>query len=94
MTIEEAIKELEESGITLGAGDYVDAEALKVAVEVMKDYQRVVYANERLRHETKLATDELAQLHKLIIEQVAFNTPTMNITITKEQADKLGFKFE
>ena len=94
MTIEEAIKNIQEDGIDLSAGDYVDIEALKVAVETMKDYQRIIYENERLRHETKLATDELAQLHKLITEQVAFNTPTMNITITKEQADKLGFKFE
>ena len=94
MTIEEAIKDIQEDGINLGAGDYVDLDALKVAVEVMKDYQRIIYENERLRHETKLATDELARLHKLIIEQVAFSTPTMNITITKEQADKLGFKFE
>ena len=94
MTIEEAIKEIEDSGKMLGAGDYVDLEALKVAVEVMKDYQRIVYENERLKHETKLATDELAQLHKLIMEQVAFIPSTMNITITKEQADKLGFKFE
>lgn len=94
MTIEEAIKDIQEDGINLGAGDYVDLDALKVAVEVMKDYQRIIYENERLRYETKLATDELARLHKLIIEQVAFSTPTMNITITKEQADKLGFKFE
>lgn len=94
MTIEEAIKDIQEDGIDLGAGDYVDVEALKVAVETMKDYQRIIYENERLRHETKLATDELARLHKLIMEQVAFSTPTMNITITKEQADKLGFKFE
>ena len=94
MTIDEAIKELEEEGIMLGAGDYVDLEALKVAVETMKDYQKLVYENEHLRHENKLATDELARLHKLIIEQVAFSTPTMNVTITKEQADKLGFKFE
>lgn len=94
MTIEEAIKEIEDSGKMLGVGDYVDLDALKVAVEVMKDYQRIIYENERLRHETKLATDELARLHKLIMEQVAFSTPTMNITITKEQADKLGFKFE
>ena len=94
MTIEEAIKNIQEDGIDLGAGDYVDIEALKVAVETMKDYQRIICENEHLRHETKLATDELAQLHKLITEQVAFNTPTMNITITKEQADKLGFKFE
>ena len=69
-------------------------DALKVAVEVMKDYQKLVCENEHLRHENKLATDELAQLHKLIMEQAAFSTPTMNITITKEQADKLGFKFE
>ena len=94
MTIEEAIKEIENSGKMLGMGDYVDLDALKVAVEVMKDYQRIVYENERLKHETKLATDELAQLHKLIMEQVAFSPSTMNITITKEQADKLGFKFE
>lgn len=94
MTIEEAIKNIQEDGIDLGAGDYVDIEALKVAVETMKDYQRIIYENERLRHETKLATDELAQLHKLIMEQVAFSPPTINITITKEQADKLGFKFE
>ncbi len=94
MTIEEAIKEIEDSGKMLGMGDYVDLDALKVAVEVMKDYQRIIYENECLRHETKLATDELAQLHKLIMEQVAFSTPTMNITITKEQADKFGFKLE
>lgn len=94
MTIEEAIKEIEDSGRMLGVGDYVDLDALKVAVEVMKDYQRIVYENERLKHETKLITDELAQLHKLIMEQVAFSPSTMNITITKEQADKLGFKFE
>lgn len=94
MTIEEAIKDIQEDGINLGAGDYVDVEALKVAVETMKDYQRIIYENERLRHENKLATDELAQLHKLIMEQVAFSTPTINITMTKEQADKLGFKFE
>ena len=94
MTVEEAIKDIQEDGIDLGAGDYVDVEALKVAVETMKDYQRIIYENERLRHETKLATDELTRLHKLIIEQMAFSTPTMNITITKEQADKLGFKFE
>ncbi|MCZ2398164.1 MAG: hypothetical protein LC100_16700 [Chitinophagales bacterium] len=94
MTIEEAIKDIQEDGIDLGAGDYVDVEALKVAVETMKDYQRIINENERLRHETKLVTDELARLHKLIIEQVAFSTPTINITITKEQADKLGFKFE
>ena len=94
MTIEEAIKNIQEDGIDLGAGDYVDIEALKIAVETMKDYQRIIYENEHLRHETKLATDELAQLHKLIMEQVAFSIPTMNITITKEQADKLGFKYE
>lgn len=94
MTIDEAIKELEEEGVMLGAGDYVSVEALKVAVDVMRDYQRIVYENEHLRRETKLATDELAQLHKLIIEQDIFNTPTMNITITKEQADKLGFNLE
>ena len=50
MTIAEAIKDLQEDGIDLGAGDYVDVEALKVAVEVMKDYQRVV---EQLRQKQK-----------------------------------------
>ena len=94
MTIEEAIKELEESGITLGAGDYVDAEALKVAVEVMKDYQRVVYATERLLRENELAFKERDKMHKLLVEHMELQVPTMNITITKEQADKLGLKFE
>lgn len=94
MTIEEAIKEIEDSGKMLGMGDYVDLEALKVAVEVMKDYQRVVYANERLLRENKLAFKERDEMHKLLVEHMELQVPTMNITITKEQADKLGFKFE
>jgi DNA-binding Lrp family transcriptional regulator len=94
MTIDEAIKELEEEGIMLGAGDYVDLEALKIAVDVMRDYQRVIYENERLRHENKLAFEQRDRLQRLIVENVALKVPTMNITITKEQADKLGFKFE
>lgn len=53
MTIEEAIKDIQEDGIDLGAGDYVDVEALKIAVEVMKDYQRVVCKNEQLRQKQK-----------------------------------------
>lgn len=32
MTAQEAIKDIVENGIELGAGDYVDVEALKVAV--------------------------------------------------------------
>lgn len=94
MTIEEAIKDIQEDGIDLGAGDYVDVEALKVAVEVMKDYQRVVYANKRLLKENKLAFEERDRMHKLLVEREMLQVPTMNITITKEQADKLGFKFE
>lgn len=94
MTIEEAIKDIQEDGIDLGAGDYVDVEALKVAVEVMKDYQRVVYANKRLLEENKLAFEERDRMHKLLVEREMLQVPTMNITITKEQADKLGFKFE
>lgn len=53
MTIEEAIKDIQEDGINLGAGDYVDVEALRIAVEVMKNYQRVVYENEQLRQKQK-----------------------------------------
>lgn len=94
MTIEEAIKEIEDSGKMLGMGDYVDLDALKVAVEVMKDYQRVVYANKRLLKENKLAFEERDKMHKLLVEHEMLKVPTMNITITKEQADKLGFKFE
>ena len=94
MTIEEAIKDIQEDGIDLGAGDYVDVEALKVAVEVMKDYQRVVYANKRLLEENKLAFEERDRMHKLLVEREMFKVPTMNITITKEQADKLGFEFK
>lgn len=94
MTIEEAIKDIQENGIDLGAGDYVDLEALKVAVEVMKDYQRVVYANKQLLEENKLAFEERDRMHRLLVEGVTLQVPTINITITKEQADKLGFKFE
>lgn len=94
MTIEEAIKEIEDSGKMLGMGDYVDLEALKVAVEVMKDYQRVVCANERLLRENKLAFEERDRMQRLLVEHIELQVPTMNITITKEQADKLGFKFE
>ena len=94
MTMDEAIKNLEEDGIMLGAGDYVDVEALKVAVDVMRDYQRIVYENERLKRENKLAFKERDELHKLIVEREMLQVPTMNITITKEKADKSGFKFE
>lgn len=94
MTIEEAIKEIEDSGKMLGVGDYVDLDALKVAVETMKDYQRVVYANERLLRENELAFKERDEMYKLLVEHIELQVPTMNITITKEQADKLGFKFE
>lgn len=66
MTIEEAIKDIQEDGIDLGAGDYVDVEALKVAVDVMRDYQRIVYENARLKRENKLACEERDELHKLI----------------------------
>lgn len=51
MTIEEAIKDIQEDGINLGAGDYVDVEALKIAVEVMKDYQRVVQLRQKQKGE-------------------------------------------
>jgi hypothetical protein len=78
----------------LGIEDYGDLEALKVAVEVMKDYQRVVYANKRLLEENKLAFEERDTMHKLLVEREMLQVPTINITITKEQADKLGFKFE
>jgi hypothetical protein len=36
MTVQEALKDIIESGIEMGAGDYVDIEALKVAVECME----------------------------------------------------------
>lgn len=81
MTIEEAIKDIQEDGIDLGAGDYVDVEALKVAVEVMKDYQRVVCANKRLLEENKLAFEERDRMHKLLVEREMLQVPTMNITI-------------
>ena len=87
-------KDLEEDGIMLGAGDYVDVEALKVAVDVMRDYQRIVYENERLKLENKLAFKERDELRKLIVENEMLKVPKMNITITKEQADKLGFNLE
>ena len=101
MTIEEAIKDIQEDGIDLGAGDYVDVEALKVAVETMKDYLNLLHeidymkaANERLLHESRLAYLERDRLLQLIASNVERSVPTMNITITKEQADKFGFTFK
>ena len=35
MTLEEAIKDIRESGINLGAGDYVDPETLEIAEKAM-----------------------------------------------------------
>lgn len=40
MTRAEAIKCIQEDGIRLGAGDFVDVEALKVAVECMQEQER------------------------------------------------------
>lgn len=101
MTIEEAVKEIEDSGKMLGVGDYVNLDALKVAVEVMKDYQNLLHeidymktANERLFYENKAAYLERDRLIQLIANNVEQSVPTMNITITKEQADKLGFTFK
>jgi len=36
MTVEEALKDIVEDGIELGAGDYVDVNALKVARNALK----------------------------------------------------------
>ena len=36
MTVEEALKEIVENGIELGAGDYVDVNALKVARKALE----------------------------------------------------------
>lgn len=36
MTVEEALKEIVENGIELGAGDYVDVKALKVARKALE----------------------------------------------------------
>ena len=40
MTESEAIEEIVNSGIELGAGDYVDVEALKVAVKALEEVQQ------------------------------------------------------
>lgn len=90
MTIEEAIKDIQEDGINFGAGDFVDVEALKVAVEVMKDYQRVVYENEQLRQKQKGEQmrdinrldkfyDELKEIHKSHYGQWRFGQLISNV---------------
>ena len=38
MTKEEALNDIIENGINLGAGDFVDTEALKIAAEVLKKH--------------------------------------------------------
>lgn len=47
MTREQAIKEIVEYGINFGGGDYVDIEALKVAVEELSKFKWIV-CSERL----------------------------------------------
>lgn len=41
MTIDEVIEEITESGLNLGAGDFVDVEALKDAVKYLKEYKEM-----------------------------------------------------
>lgn len=38
MTKEEALNDIIENGINLGAGDFIDTEALKIAAEVLKKH--------------------------------------------------------
>ena len=55
MTIEEAKKEIIESGLNLGAGDYVDIEALKVAATVLGAF-------EQIKWERDVAIEQLNEL--------------------------------
>ena len=41
MTIDEVIEEITKSGLNLGAGDFVDVEALKEAVKYLKEYKEM-----------------------------------------------------
>jgi hypothetical protein len=55
MTIEEAKKEIIDSGLNLGAGDYVDIEALKVAATVLGAF-------EQIKWERDVAIEQLNEL--------------------------------
>ena len=57
MTESEARKEIIESGIKLGAGDYVDIKALEVAVKALEEVQayRAIGTIERFRELTEKA---------------------------------------
>lgn len=86
MTIEEAIKDIQEDGINLGAGDFVDVEALKIAVEVMKDYQRVVQLRqkqkgEQMRDKNRLYKfyDELREIHMTHFPDWRFGQMIINV---------------
>ena len=86
MTIEEAIKDIQEDGINLGAGDFVDVEALKIAVEVMKDYQRVVQLRqkqkgEQMRDKNRLYKfyDELREIHMTHFHDWRFGQMIINV---------------
>ena len=48
MTREEAIKDLQENGVDLGAGDFVDVESLRMAISALREQPRWISVEERL----------------------------------------------
>ena len=56
MTKEEALNDIIENGINLGAGDFVDTEALKIAAEVLKKHIVPMKVNIKLNFQKELAT--------------------------------------
>lgn len=75
MTIEEAKKEIIESGIELGAGDYIDIEALRVAITVMGAYEQV-------RWERDIAMGQLKELGLSFVKRLMVSTCHMTSTMS------------
>ena len=89
MTIDEAMKEILEGGINLGAGDFVSVDALKVAYDVMASYKKMRDEYEQFRryYEEAIATNE-ARLREIYY---ALANKKIMLQIDKATAEKLGF---
>lgn len=59
MTIQEAKKEIQENGINLGAGDFIELEALKVAADALEKQipKKPTYVDTRFRNHGRYVRD-------------------------------------
>ena len=84
MTIQEARKEIIESGVNLGAGDYIDIEALKVAVNALGAIEQIIW-------ERDVAIEQLNELG-LSLGQKVDDVKVINLNeLTKNVEEKMTY---